>query len=174
MSLRHLTDEELQEYLDGNLSPENELSFKTHLEFCPLCQGSLKQYQSLYVGLANDKGFDLSKNFAESVVLRLPEEAKAKSRFNYSNIFWTILGIIITAGIIFYYIDLKPLGKAISNTFIPQYEFGSVLVASIKSFLSGLNGNIGLLIFAGLTLLIIAALDRALVQPKYKRISGWN
>lgn len=174
MSLRHLTDEDMQEYLDGNLSPENELSFKTHLEICPLCQGSFKQYQSLYVGLANDEGFELSESFAKSLISKLLAEAKPKARFNYANVFWTILGIIITAGIIIYYIDLKPLGKAISNTFIPQYEFGSVLVASIKSFLSGLNGNIALLAFAGLTLLIIAALDRALVQPKYKRISGWN
>ena len=171
MSLKHLTDEEIQEYLDGNLSPENELSFKTHLGFCLLCRGSLKQYQSLYVGLANDKGFELSESFAKSLISKLPTEAKPKAHFNYANIFWTILGIILTAGIIFYYMDLKPLGRAISNTFIPQYEFGSALVASIKSFLVGLNGNLSLLAFAGLTLLIIAALDRALVQPRYKRVT---
>jgi len=171
MSLRHLTDEEIQEYLDENLSPENELLFDTHLEICPHCQESLKQYQSLYVGLANDKGLNLSKNFTESVVSRFPVEAEVKSYFNYANVFLTILGISIAVGVTFYYVDLKPLGRAFLNIILPQYEFGSAFVASAKSFLVGLNGNLSLLAFAGLTLLIIAALDRALVQPRYRRIS---
>jgi predicted anti-sigma-YlaC factor YlaD len=169
MSLKHLTDEEIQEYLDGNLSPENELLFETHLKICPHCQESLKQYQSLYVDLANDEGFDLPKSFAESVLSRLPAEPEAKSHFKYASIFWTILGII-TIGITFYYVDLKPLGRVISNIFVPQYEFGSELIVSIKNSLVSLNGNLSLLAFAGLTLLIIAALDRALVQPRYRRI----
>jgi hypothetical protein len=170
MSLKHLTDEEIQEYLDGSLSPENELLFETHLKICPHCQESLKQYQSLYAGLANDEGFDLPKSFAKSVISRLPEEAKVKFRFNYANVILTILGIIIAVGITFYYVDLKPLGRVISNIFVPQYEFGSGLIVSIKSSLVNLNGSLSLLAFAGLTLLIIAALDRTLVQPRYRRI----
>ncbi len=172
MSLRHLTDDEIQEYLDGNLSPQDASLFETHLKSCPHCHESLRQYQSLYIGLTNDRGFNLSKNFTESVISRLPVEAEVKSLFNYANIFLTILGIVITLGITFYYVDLKSLGKAISRVLIPQYEFGSAFVASVKSFLVGLNGNLSLLAFAGLTLLIIAALDRALVQPRYRRISG--
>jgi hypothetical protein len=170
MSLRHLTDEEIQEYLDGNFSCENVLLIERHLEICPHCQESLKQYQSLYVGLVNDEGLDLPKSFAKSVIARLPAEAKPKSHFNYANVFLTILGIIIAVGITFYYLDLKPLGRAILNIILPQYEFGSAFVTSVKSFLVGLNGNLSLLAFAGLTLLIIAALDRALVQPRYRRI----
>jgi hypothetical protein len=170
MSLKHLTDEEIQEYLDGYLSQQNALLFEKHLEICPHCQESLKQYQSLYVGLANDKGFDLPESFTKSVLSRLPAEPEPKSRFNYVNIFLTILGIIIAVGITFYYVDLKPLGRVISNIFVPQYEFGSELIVSIKSSLVSLNGNLSLLAFAGLTLLIIAALDRALVQPRYRRI----
>jgi len=93
-----------------------------------------------------------------------------ESRFNFVNIFLTILGIIISAGVTLYYVDLRPLGRAFSHI-LPPHEFGSVLVAFIKSFLVGLNGNIGFLIFAVLTFLFIAALDHFVFQPKYKRIS---
>jgi len=170
MSLRHLTDEEIQEYLDGNLSPQDVSLFETHLKSCPHCHESLRQYQSLYAGLASDEGFKLSESFAKSVISKLSVEVKPKSRFNYANVFLTILGIVIALGITFYYVDLKSLGQAISRVLIPQYEFGSTFVASVKSFLMGLNGNLSLLAFAGLTLLIIAALDRVLVQPRYRRI----
>lgn len=168
MSLKHLTDEEIQEYLDGNLSPQNASLFERHLESCSFCKESLKQYQSLYVGLVNDEGFDLPKSFVKSVISRLQAEPEAKSHFNYANIFLTILGIIIAVGITFYYLDLEPLGKAISNILLSQYEFGSALLVSIKSFLAGLNGNISLLALAGLTLLMIAALDRLVFQTKYR------
>ncbi|MCK4403570.1 MAG: hypothetical protein KAW02_00645 [candidate division Zixibacteria bacterium] len=170
MPLKHLTDEEIQDYLDGNLSQQKTLLAERHLETCPLCQETLKQYQSLYVGLKNDKGFDLSKSFAKSVIKRLPAEGEAESRFNFVNIFLTILGIIITAGVTLYYVDLRPLVKAFSHV-LPGPELGSGLVAFIKNLLVGLNGNIGFLIFALLTLVIIGALDHFVFQPKYRRIS---
>ena len=169
MSLKHLTDDEMQEYLDGNLSLENVLSVEKHLESCSFCKESLKQYKSLYVGLANDEGFDLPKSFAKSVISRLQAEPEAKSHFNYANIFLTVLGIIIAVGITFYYLDLKPLGKAISNILLSQYEFGLAVAESLKVFLSGLNTNRGLLIFGVLALLVIITLDQFLVR-KFLRV----
>ena len=170
MPLRHLTDDEIQDYLDGSLSQQNALLVQRHLEACPICREALKQYQGLYVGLGVDKGFDLSKGFAKSVIKRLPAEGKTESRFNFVNIFLTILGVIVSAGVTLYYVDLRPLGRAFSNIFVPQYEFGSGLVAFIENLLIGLNGNVGLLIFAVLTLVIIGALDRFIFQPKFRRV----
>ncbi len=169
MSLKHLTDDEMQEYLDGNLSLENVLSVERHLESCSFCKESLKQYKSLYVGLANDEGFDLPKSFAKSVISRLQAEPEAKSHFNYANIFLTVLGIIIAVGITFYYLDLKPLGQTISNILSAQYEFGLAVAESLKVFLSGLNTNRGLLIFGVLALLVIVTLDHFLVR-KFLRV----
>jgi hypothetical protein len=171
MSLRHLTDQEIQEYLDGNLSPREASLAEKHIESCVFCQECFDRYQSLYAELKREEGFELSNDFAKSVVSRLPEEAKVKSHFNYANIFWTILGIIITVGITLYYVDLKPLVEASSHTFLSQYEFGSILVSSMKSFLVSLNGNISFGVLAGLTLLVIVALDYVLFHPKFGRIS---
>jgi hypothetical protein len=171
MSLRHLTDEEIQEYLDGNLSPREASLAEKHIESCIFCQECFKRYQSLYAELKCDEGFELSRDFTKSVVSRLPEGAKVKSHFNYANIFWTILGIIITVGIILYYVDLKPLLETISHALLLQYEFGSILVSSMKSFLVSLNGNISFWVLAGLTFLVIVALDHLLFHPKFRRIS---
>jgi len=170
MSLKHLTDDEIQDYLDGNLSRQDALLIERHLEICPLCQEALTQYQGLYVGLKNDKGFDLSKNFAKSVIKRLPAEGETESHFNYLNIFLTILGIIVTLGVTLSYVDLRPLGKAFAHV-LPGQEFGSSLLVFAESLLTNLNGNAGFLIIVLLTLLLIAALDRFIIQPKYRRIT---
>lgn len=171
MSLRHLTDEEIQEYLDGSLPPENVLLSQTHLEICPFCRESLRQYQRLYVDLAGDEDFELSRDFAKSVTSKLPAMANVPSRPHYVNTLFTVLGSIIGMALIFYYVGLKPLSEAIFHTFLSQYEFGSTLVASIKSFLVSLNGNISFGVLAGLTFLVIVALDHVLFHPKFGRIS---
>jgi predicted anti-sigma-YlaC factor YlaD len=171
MSLRHLNEEEIQEYLDGNLSRRKALLVERHLKTCLFCQERLNQYKSLYVALADDEDFELSRDFAKSVTSKLPAITNAPARANYVNTFFTILGSIIGMALIFYYVGLKPLSGAISHTLLSQYEFGSTLVASMKSFLVSLNGNTSFWVLAGLTLLVIVALDHLLFHPKFGRIS---
>ena len=169
MQLKHLTDEEIQDFLDGNLSDEITLSIQRHLESCALCRDAVKQYQSVYSGLGREEGFELSKAFAKSVVKMLPAEGEAKSSFGLLNIFLTILGVIVAAGVTVRYVDLRPLGSALSHL-LPGPRLGSGAIGFVEDLLIGLNGNLGFLILGVLTLLIIAGLDRFLLQPKYRRV----
>jgi hypothetical protein len=169
MQLKHLTDEEIQDFLDGNLSRDITLLTERHLETCPLCREAVKQYQSVYAGLDEEEGFELSKGFSKSVVKMLPAEGKAKSSFGILNIFLTISAVIVAAGVTIRYVDLRPLGSALSHL-LPGPQLGSGVVAFIEEFLIGLNGNLGLLILGVLTLVIIGGLDRFLLQPKHRRI----
>jgi hypothetical protein len=169
MQLKHLTDEEIQEYLDGNLSGDVALLIQEHIQACPLCREAVKQYQSVYVGLEDEKGFELPRGFAKSVVNKLPAEAEAKSRFGIINILLVALGVAISLGITLYLIDLKPLGKALSD-FLPGPELGTGLLDLVKGLLVGLNGNVEFLMVALLIFLLVAGLDRLVLQPRYRRI----
>ena len=169
MQLKHLTDEEIQDFLDGNLSREIALLTERHLETCRLCREAVKQYQNVYAGLGQDKGFELSKGFARSVVKMLPAQGEAKSPFDLLNVFLIILGVIVAAGVTVRYVDLRPLGNALSHL-LPGPQLGSGVVAFVEDLLIGLNGNLGLLILGVLTLVIIGGLDRLLLQPKHRRL----
>jgi anti-sigma factor RsiW len=173
MQLKHLTDEEIQDYLDGNLSRDIALLTERHLETCPLCREAAKQYQGVYAGLDEDKGFDLSKGFAKSIVSMLPAEGEAKTSPDLLNIFLAVLAAVFAAGVTIYYVDLRPLGRAFSHI-LPGPQLGSGVVAFVEEFLIGLNGNLGLLILGVLTLLIIGGLDRLLLQPRYRRVRFWG
>jgi hypothetical protein len=169
MQLKHLTDEEIQDFLDGNLSREIALVTERHLETCLLCREAVKQYQSVYAGLDRDKGFELSKGFAKSVVKMLPAQRIAKSSFGLLNVCLTVLGVVVAAGVTIRYVDLRPLGSALSHL-LPGPQLGSGAVAFVEDLLISLNGNLGLLILGVLTLLIIGGLDRFLLQPKQTRL----
>jgi anti-sigma factor RsiW len=168
MQLKHLTDEEIQDFLDGNLSREIALLTERHLETCPLCREAVKQYQSVYAGLDREEGFELSKGFAKSVMKMLPAKEETKTSPDLLNIFLAVLTVVVAAGVTIRYVDLRPLGSALSHI-LPGPQLGSGVVAFVEDLLIGLNGNLGLLILGVLTLVIIGGLDRFLLQPRYRR-----
>jgi anti-sigma factor RsiW len=170
MSVEHISDDEILEFLDGNLPAPEVTSIEDHLKNCPACQEALRQYQNLYEGLSSEEDFVLSKGFAKSVVSRLQAVPQEKPRINYVSVFWVILGIFIGVGVTIKFVDLKTWGDAINKTVLSQFEFGSVLIDSIKAALVVLNGNVGLVIAAVLALSLFATLDRFVLQPKYRRI----
>ncbi len=169
MQLQHLTDEEIQDYLDGNLSGDVASLILQHLEVCHRCREAVKQYQSVYIQLEDDKGFQLSKGFARSVVNKLPAEGEAKSYSGIINILLVVLGIVVSLGVTLQYVDLKPLGKALSD-FLPGPELGAGLLDLVEGLLVGLNGNVEFLMVALLIFLLVVGLDRLVFQPKYRRL----
>ena len=170
MSVEHLNDDQIMEFLDGNLPAPEITSIEEHLENCPACREALKPYQNLYGGLSREEGFVLSKGFAKSVVSRIETVPQEKPHISFATVFWAILGIFIGVGVIIKFVDLKVWGDAINQTVLSQFEFGSVLIYSIKTVLIGLNGNAGLIIAAVLALSLFATLDRFVLQPKYRRV----
>jgi hypothetical protein len=125
---------------------------------------ALKQYQSLYVGLRQDKGFDLPRTFAKSVVARLPLAQKTESGFNYFDILLGILATLITAFTSLYYLDLGSIGERLTQIPLP-HEVGAWLYEVGKNLVAVLDGNLSLLIVGILVLLVTGALDRILFQP---------
>ena len=67
MESKHLTDAEIQDYLDGNAVREDSTAAE-HLDSCGLCKKNLELYKCLYSGLSDDAGYELSVDFADKVV----------------------------------------------------------------------------------------------------------
>jgi len=67
MAINHWSEEQIQEFLDGESSISKSL-FEDHLKTCPVCRKSFQYYQNLYRGLKQDPKFQLSANFAQALV----------------------------------------------------------------------------------------------------------
>lgn len=171
MELRHLTDDEIQDHLDGNLPAKNRF-IQEHLKTCQFCQKAVAEYKSLYLELKDEKGFKLSRNFAQSVISRIPKQPAAKSRFSYVEALLVVLGIVAAGFTTIHLVDFRPLIQRITALPLPHFEFVSAFFGSVTSLLQGLNINSSLIIFSALTLLIIKALDYIILHPKEKPISS--
>ncbi len=170
MELKHLSDEEIQDYLDGSLSSANR-EIKEHLETCQLCKAVLEEYRKVYAELRVDKGFELSQGFANSVISKLPQKARSRSFANHAAIFFIILGLIFGGCSMFYLAGWKYISQGITNIFQPQLDFISTLWGTMGRLLTNLNIDFGLLLISGLILFIISMLDQMLFHKKHKPIS---
>lgn len=171
MELIHLTDEEIQNYLDGNI-PEGDKYIQKHLRRCEGCRKALLEYQNLYLGLKDDQGFELPKGFPKAVLSKLPEEESVKARFKYYEFALILLGIAVTGFVGFHLIDLKPLIQTLSGIPMPKFGFIHTFFSSFGTLLKALNIESSLIIFSALTVIVIKILDYIILHPKQKPISS--
>lgn len=169
--MTHLIDEELQNYLDGNISHNQISIFEQHIESCEKCQSELVQYRSLYSELKTDVAVDLSPDFSTRVMKTIRAEAKKTLLARLWNLLLPIIGIGIGVGVLIYYVDFKPFVKAFSDSLNPSRYFDNTALTSLTDVLSKLNVNLNLIVFAGLSLLVVILIDQLLSRHKEKFFS---
>lgn len=69
---RHLSDEILGRYLDGDLGRTKRLAARRHLGACPACRARIAEWERLFSRLSGLTRFAPAKGFADRVLARLP------------------------------------------------------------------------------------------------------
>ncbi len=155
----HLSDERIQEFLDGD---KEDSGIRGHLHACALCRGKMNRYQALYSELAKDPGFSLPADFADRVLAAIPAQREHRLSFPAIRAALILLGILLAAAAVYLFVDLKPLLAVAVRQFQPLAAAFAILWQALKSLLGWLNGSLPLLVFSGLALLSTALLDRLL------------
>ena len=171
MALKHLTDADIQDYLDGNLSQKQTSNVTQHLDTCNSCKNELSKYKSLYSELRTDTGISLSTNFSKSVISRLQGESTEVFYLRFWDVFLSVIGLVFAVGTTLYFVDFKPLAKPFTDILQPQIDFSILIFTNLKGVLAELNIDINLFVFAGLILLVIIALDHVIYRHKDKLVS---
>jgi hypothetical protein len=107
--MRHLNDIEIQKYLDRELNRDEEIFLEKHLPGCHSCRKKLSDYQEVYHVLNEPMKIDLSADFADKVLARIPDPKKHRWYAEYLD--QILLGIaLITGTIVFiYFVGVKSL-----------------------------------------------------------------
>lgn len=78
--MKHLSDEQIQDYLDGNAKNFNGYIGR-HLASCQKCQRKLKDYQFIKLALKQNFDFHLPVNFSQLVLKSIKEKKEHSSLF---------------------------------------------------------------------------------------------
>jgi anti-sigma factor RsiW len=168
----HLTDEQLQDYLDGNISKSEPIA--VHLENCPGCQQALRLYEGLRLGLEKEMATDLAPDFADAVMDRLPEKlptmvTTTPGRFQIrdSLVFFIAAVALISTGLYFVGADslLNLFSGGVSSPQISENR----LLTDVGSYLSDLNISTMTILFAVLSFAGIGIIDRVISRRRQSR-----
>lgn len=132
MSDRHLSDDDIQNYLDNNIEIDRE-AFRNHIDRCPACRHKVTAYQQLYGRLSEDAGFELKPDFAVTVASEITAmKSSPGKKFNLEWIAYTAAAALSLA-VLFYFVDVKHI--------FDQYL--QVLASPVSAIISAVNAFAG-------------------------------
>ena len=165
--MKHLTDDIIQEYLDsGELA--NKRLVESHSIVCPECQDRLESYREIYLHLTNEPVTELDERFNNNV-LKLVDEwefSKKLQSLTYSLAAVAGLGAIL---FMLNYFNILSMSHVFAFLQSASINLVSPLFEAVSKIASALNGNLEILAFAVLAMLLFELLDYGLVQHKVKR-----
>lgn len=166
MAIEHFSDELIQEYLDGNLSLSQAAEVAAHTGECPDCARRVQQYEQLFVGLTDDSGFDLPKNFAADTASRTESESISERSFD-----WLLIsgGVAAILAVVVYFFDLSSILPSLESFGREQSSLFVGTLDKCKGMMLSFGLRPDLVFFGGLTLLVISALDRAIEMARHGR-----
>lgn len=147
--MKHLTDDQIQNYLDNN-QLEGEL--KSHLTDCELCRLNLKAYQKLFNVLNTESLPELSQDFIQSTIKRIENPNERKWSI-FENI---IIAIMFSISLL---ISIYFLGNSNVLTVFKEIDF-SFMASVFDRIINALSPTYIYLIAALLIAFMVEAFDR--------------
>jgi hypothetical protein len=167
--MKHLTSEDIQNYLDGQLSNTKKYDIFNHIGQCFFCRNEIENYQDLYFALAEEPSENLSPDFDRKVMIHIEKYTPKTSMFSNSTILCAALSILAGILISTYYTGLQPYVKVLSYSHSiifkmiqPLYQLLDIIFSNVISEFSA----VGLII-----IFILSLVDHFIIQKKDLRLS---
>jgi hypothetical protein len=169
MAVNHLSENQIQEYLDNTLVSGKQ-DIITHLDNCPLCRNRVQEYEALFLQIKEAEPEFLPADFASKVMTAIETESSVTGQRSIWSVIFAILGTIVGLITMGYFINLRPLADLFNLSDVRQY-CSVILFDGIKDITGLFNVDIGTILYVGLTLIVIAAIDVIIRHNRRRPVS---
>ncbi|MFZ5979624.1 MAG: anti-sigma factor family protein [Candidatus Zixiibacteriota bacterium] len=170
MSLSYVSDEEIQEYLDGNMSSREIRDFRQRLENCESSQKRLREYTLLYKALKEERIAGCTADFENAVMEKLPAEEEQDEIFNLSNLPIILIGLLVTLGITAYFVDFSPIFAKYLASPLFHYEINWAVFNPLVEAYKTAGDKYYIAGFVILVLMLIKFVDYMFLETEYEKI----
>lgn len=166
--------DEIAQFLDGELSPADEILFETHLADCPICAKQLNAQKRLLCALDSafeaEKRFELPADFMQNIVVRAESNVSGLRSVDERRRAFVIVAGLFLLGAAAGFVGKK---SGVLPDFVRQilvvggvlanfcYDFGLALVITARGVARIFAGNSPLLAFFSIVLLVVSLLALA-------------
>ncbi len=170
MKYRHLTDEEIQSYLDNQL--ESDAGWvKVHIDECGFCRNQLAQYKSLYAELGKEPDYSLSENSMNVVMNRIGDREGSKSPLFGKYFLLSVFSVVATVACASYFLDIRKVIDGMLRLHKSQMELLGSSVDFTYNIIKGMNLEPSSIALAAIILSIILLFD-LLLSGKISRVKS--
>ena len=156
--MNHLSDEEIQEYLDG-LSRDKLEKVTQHLKTCSACRHQVAAYKRVYSALEEEPAFSFPANFIDNVVNNVTNREDKK--YQKWETILLIFSIIQVIGFAIYFIDFRTIFTNIFSDSSTMFESALAKITELG------NGFLPILIIAAIIISFYGILDKLIGQLKH-------
>ncbi len=165
--MKHLTDDIIQEYFDS-AEKRQRSEVEYHVIICLECREKLEQYRELYQHLSIETE-PLPDELFNSSVLAAVERLESKKNVRQMITFTSVLAGMSLLVFSLTFFGWVSWGSVFSGAQSILSKSASPLIEAASTLVEKLNGNLELLAFAGLALLLFQLLDYGLIRHKFNR-----
>jgi predicted anti-sigma-YlaC factor YlaD len=165
MAIEHLTDQQIQDYLDGNLT-EDAHKIEEHIESCKACQAELARYKSISTALSEDIGFELSPNFASEVVASIQEKGAERFFFRLSHIILWATGVLAGIALLIRFTDIENVFYGFAALGESGEGIVNVIATSFQKLIESTGLDVRFVGMVAVVLLGIYLIDRLIMRAR--------
>jgi hypothetical protein len=166
--VNHLDDEQIQDFLDGNLPVLSRHDIGEHIRVCRMCRERISQYEELFSELAVAPEIELSKSFTRKVVRKARQQEIGEVQFGLTQVFFIVAGAIVAINALLYSGELNTYTRIVQKTGRNLYSFIPLLTDSFRRPLPGVNLQNSFIALAVGVVILLFLLDRFVLQPRFR------
>jgi hypothetical protein len=160
--MEHLTDSQIQDYLDDNVSPDLRKAFREHVDLCESCRQNLSFYRGLYRQLEDDGDIVLSRMFTKNILMTLKKESVGEVHVKLTTVFLIFFGVIVGLNTVLYFYDFGALFDRLKQNIDLSPDYITTLKPQAFSF------EVNFYILTVVVLLLLAAADYLIFRPRHR------
>jgi hypothetical protein len=167
MAVRHLTDDEIQEFLDNTSTP----TLAVHVQNCAACKEQIQRYKNLYASLKKETGFSLPPAFAQMVIDRIKHASEEAFSVRVLPLLMAFVGLMFGLGATIYFVGFEKLAANWKEFSVLEKYFNPQVFSFLSNFISRLHLDFGLLGSAVFIIMIMIMIDHFILRSKERLIS---
>ena len=160
----HLTNGEIQEYLDGEVDSHQKVRIQAHIDVCEKCQDEVNSYSTLYEALYSQPVSEFSPQFSNKILTAINVSPEIKPQRKFFDILLALSGILFSIIITISFAGFNRISLFFHGTDF----FGLAIIQEQFSRLFMISDKLPYpYLFAGLTIIVlIFFLEKFLFRKK--------
>ncbi len=168
MSVEHLSDEQIQNLVENK---EINIEAENHINSCSECRKSYDFYQMIYSNITDVEDPVIGVDFNAKTMLKIKDVEIIEEKGRFETFIYILAGIAACTAALIYGSGYKAIVDNMFSISIVDAIANWTVIQTLQKLVGQYDNLFTILLFAGITILFVAILDKYLSKLKIGKTS---